>query len=116
VRDERESRRAPGDDGRDHRRRIRRDLHGAYGNGWVNVRPEVQEHYNHEVQDRLGDTVWGAGCTSWYRTAGGKNTNNWPSYTIEYRRRTRFFDVGNYEECPPVESRPMTTAAGAAAK
>jgi cation diffusion facilitator CzcD-associated flavoprotein CzcO len=83
---------------------------GADGNGWFNVRPEVQAQYNREVQDRLGATVWEAGCTSWYRTAGGKNTNNWPSYTIEYRRRTRFFDAGNYEPYPPVEPRPMTAA------
>jgi cation diffusion facilitator CzcD-associated flavoprotein CzcO len=91
---------------------------GTYGNGWVDVRPEVQEQYNQEVQDRLGETVWEAGCTSWYRTAGGKNTNNWPSNTIEYRRRTRFFDAGNYHIYPPVESRPLTgsDAAGAAAK
>jgi hypothetical protein len=22
----------------------------------------------------------------------GRNTNNWPSFTFEYRRRTRYFD------------------------
>jgi cation diffusion facilitator CzcD-associated flavoprotein CzcO len=76
---------------------------GTYGRAWVNVRPEVQEQYNQEVQDRLSDTVWEAGCNSWYRTASGKNTNNWPSYTIEYRRRTRFFDAGNYDVYPPAE-------------
>lgn len=74
---------------------------GIYGRAWVNVRPEVQERYNREVQERLGDTVWEAGCTSWYRTADGKNTNNWPSYTVDYRRRTRFFDPGNYDFHPP---------------
>lgn len=69
---------------------------GTYGRAWLNVRPEVQEQYNEEVQSRLAETVWEAGCTSWYRTASGRNTNNWPSYTIEYRRRTRYFDAGNY--------------------
>ncbi len=90
---------------------------GTYGNAWINIRPEVQEHYNQEVQERLGDTVWEAGCTSWYRTASGKNTNNWPSYTIEYRRRTRFFDAGNYDTYPPVEPKPIEApgAAGTAA-
>jgi hypothetical protein len=43
---------------------------------------------------------------------------DWPSNTIEYRRRTRFFDAGNYDIYPPLESRPLTAsdAAGATAK
>ena len=70
---------------------------GIYGRSWVDVRADVQEAYNDELQARLAETVWEAGCTSWYRTASGKNTNNWPSFTVDYRRRTRFFDAGNYD-------------------
>jgi len=70
---------------------------GIYGRSWVDVRADVQEAYNEELQARLAETVWEAGCTSWYRTASGKNTNNWPSFTVDYRRRTRFFDAGNYD-------------------
>jgi cation diffusion facilitator CzcD-associated flavoprotein CzcO len=88
---------------------------GTYGSSWINVRPEVQEAYNQEVQQRLGETVWESGCTSWYRTASGKNTNNWPSYTIEYRRRTRFFDAGNYDIYPPVHTTTIPEVDGAAA-
>jgi cation diffusion facilitator CzcD-associated flavoprotein CzcO len=84
---------------------------GTFGKGWVNVRPEVQKEYNRELQEQLGETVWEAGCTSWYRTASGKNTNNWPGYTMEYRRRTRFFDAGNYDIYPP-EVRAVSAAAG----
>jgi cation diffusion facilitator CzcD-associated flavoprotein CzcO len=82
---------------------------GMYGRAWVNVRPDVQEKYSQEVQQRLGDTVWEAGCTSWYRTADGRNTNNWPTYTVDYRRRTRFFDPGNYDFHPP-DPTVITTA------
>ena len=74
---------------------------GVYGGTWVDVRPDVQQDYNDELQRQLAGTTWEAGCTSWYRTAGGKNTNNWPGYTFEYRRRTRFFDPGNYDVHPP---------------
>jgi cation diffusion facilitator CzcD-associated flavoprotein CzcO len=74
---------------------------GTYGSAWVNVRPGAQVQFNEEIQERLSDTVWEAGCTSWYRTASGKNTNNWPSFTVKYRRRTRFFDAGNYDIHPP---------------
>jgi cation diffusion facilitator CzcD-associated flavoprotein CzcO len=88
---------------------------GTYGRAWVNVRPEVQEQYNQEVQKRLSETVWESGCTSWYRTAGGKNTNNWPSYTVEYRRRTRFFDAGNYDVYPPLQTTTIPEVAAAPA-
>jgi hypothetical protein len=70
---------------------------GVFGAGWVDVRPDAQQEFNQEVQERLGETVWEAGCNSWYRTDSGRNTNNWPGYTFEYRKRTRFFDAGNYE-------------------
>jgi cation diffusion facilitator CzcD-associated flavoprotein CzcO len=84
---------------------------GTDGGAWVNVRPDVQEQYNQEIQRRLGETVWESGCTSWYRTASGKNTNNWPSYTVEYRHRTRVFDAGNYDMHPPVAAGINTDAA-----
>jgi cation diffusion facilitator CzcD-associated flavoprotein CzcO len=82
---------------------------GTYGKTWLNVRRDTQDEYSQEVQRRLSGTVWEAGCTSWYRTASGRNTNNWPSFTIEYRRRTRFFDAGNYDVHPPVPTEVVTT-------
>jgi hypothetical protein len=63
----------------------------------MDVRPEVQSKFNEDIQDRLEDSVWTAGCTSWYRTESGKVTNNWPGFTYEYRRRTRCPDLGDYE-------------------
>ncbi|GLZ49162.1 flavin-binding monooxygenase [Actinomycetospora sp. NBRC 106375] len=76
---------------------------GVHGHGWANVRPEVQARYNEEIQRLLSGTVWESGCTSWYRSANGKNTSNWPGFTTDYRKRTRFFDAGNYEVRPAVE-------------
>ena len=52
---------------------------------------EVQRRFNEWVQDRITATVWDRGCTSWYRTASGKNTTNWPDFTFAYRARTRRF-------------------------
>jgi len=49
----------------------------------------VQSAFNDELQRRIANSVWSAGCTSWYQTEGGKNTNNWPGFTFDYRRRTR---------------------------
>jgi hypothetical protein len=52
------------------------------------------------VQARVAETVWDRGCTSWYRTASGKNTNHWPDFTFAYRARTRRFPAEDYELLP----------------
>jgi len=61
------------------------------------VRPEVQEVYNEELQERLADSVWNTGgCGSWYFDRNGRNSIQWPGFTFEYRRRTRRFDAESY--------------------
>ena len=65
------------------------------GVSYLDVRPEVEERYDREVQQRLGHSVWSA-CTSWYRQADGRVTTNWPGLVTEYDRRTRRFDVADY--------------------
>lgn len=34
-------------------------------------------------------TVFTSGCRSWYLTASGRNTQNWPGTAVDFRRRTR---------------------------
>lgn len=64
------------------------------------LKTEIQQSFNQEIQERMKTTMWSQGCTSWYQTATGKNTNNWPGFTFEYRQRTRRFDSGNYTQVP----------------
>jgi hypothetical protein len=64
---------------------------------FVDVRSQVQGVYNRWVQKQIKNTIWDAGCTSWYKTASGKNTNNWPGFTLVYRHKTRRFDSQDYE-------------------
>ncbi|NUP10579.1 MAG: NAD(P)/FAD-dependent oxidoreductase [Polyangiaceae bacterium] len=45
--------------------------------------------FSEEMQQRFSGSIWEAGCTSWYKTASGRNTNNWPGFTFEYWWRTR---------------------------
>jgi cation diffusion facilitator CzcD-associated flavoprotein CzcO len=71
------------------------------GGGAVEVRPEVQHRSTRWVQDRITATVWDRGCTSWYRTASGRNTTNWPDFTFTYRRMARPFDPALYRVSPP---------------
>jgi cation diffusion facilitator CzcD-associated flavoprotein CzcO len=67
---------------------------------WLDVRPDVQSAFSAWVKAASRTSVWESGCTSWYTTAAGRNTNNWPDHTFLYRYRVRRFDVGQYRVMP----------------
>jgi cation diffusion facilitator CzcD-associated flavoprotein CzcO len=73
---------------------------GAEGLDWLDVRPEVQAEFNTWVQAASRSSVWESGCSSWYTTASGRNTNNWPDHTFLYRYRVRGFDLAKYRVMP----------------
>jgi hypothetical protein len=77
----------------------------------VEVRSEIQEAFNTELQQRMRDTVWTSGCTSWYLDANGRNTTLWPGFTFEFRRRTRHFDPQHYDLIPQRASAHVGKAA-----
>jgi cation diffusion facilitator CzcD-associated flavoprotein CzcO len=78
---------------------------------WLDVRPDVQESFNTWVQKASRTSVWETGCHSWYTTATGRNTNNWPDHTFMYRYRVRDFDLAAYRVMP---GQPATAGASAA--
>lgn len=61
----------------------------ADGDGTLEVNPAVFARYQASIADSLRDTVWEAGCNSWYKTPTGRVTNNWPHRVLSYRERTR---------------------------
>ncbi|WP_280238426.1 flavin-containing monooxygenase [Nocardia abscessus] len=64
----------------------------------VEVRRDVQDAYNKELQAKLAGSVWlTGGCSSWYLDKHGNNTTLWPDFTFEFRRLTRTFDVAAYD-------------------
>ncbi len=66
--------------------------------GTMDVRPEVLRRYNDDVQQRLNRTVLvDADCASYFRTASGKVTTNWPGWLTEYWYRTRRVRPRDYE-------------------
>ncbi|WP_373096717.1 flavin-containing monooxygenase [Zhongshania sp.] len=71
----------------------------------VEVREEVQDTYNRELQTRLGGSVWANGCDSWYKHRSGKITQLWPGFTFSFRRRNRDFKQSDY-----IFSTPSTEA------
>lgn len=62
------------------------------GRASLEVRADVQERFNEQLQRALAETVWATGCGSWYKTASGRVTNNWKGFTLEYWWRTRHPD------------------------
>jgi cation diffusion facilitator CzcD-associated flavoprotein CzcO len=65
------------------------------------VRADVQERFNAELQRKLKGSVWtSGGCASWYLDEHGRNSTVWPGSTWSYRQRTRRFDPGDYRLSP----------------
>ncbi|TXK39465.1 NAD(P)/FAD-dependent oxidoreductase [Nonomuraea sp. C10] len=54
----------------------------------LEVRPEVMDAWRRRLDEAMARMVWGDGCRSWYKTADGRVTNNWPGTTMLYRRLT----------------------------
>jgi cation diffusion facilitator CzcD-associated flavoprotein CzcO len=61
------------------------------------VRADIAAAYTDDVQRALPGTVWASGCASWYLDPSGRNVVLWPGFTFTYWRRTRHFDVDDYE-------------------
>jgi cation diffusion facilitator CzcD-associated flavoprotein CzcO len=70
-------------------------LERAGAAAYLEVRAKVADDFDAELQRRLTGAVWSR-CSNWYRTASGRVVNNWPGQVIEYRRRTRRFDIEDY--------------------
>jgi cation diffusion facilitator CzcD-associated flavoprotein CzcO len=74
---------------------IRRVRDGGFR--YLELRPEAQARWRAEMEERSRDTVWlSGGCSNWYVTADGINTNNWPGPWLEFRRRTQRLNPGDY--------------------
>jgi cation diffusion facilitator CzcD-associated flavoprotein CzcO len=71
------------------------------GSSVFEVRADVQERFNAEIQKKLEGSVWtSGGCASWYLDEHGRNSTVWPGSTWTYRRRTRRFDPDDYRLSP----------------
>lgn len=68
---------------------LRQAVRHVRGGGTIEVRADVMRSFNDRLQKRLAGTVFAGGCRSWYLDASGRNTQNWPGTTLEFRARTR---------------------------
>jgi cation diffusion facilitator CzcD-associated flavoprotein CzcO len=61
----------------------------------IEIKPEAMLAFNQRLQHDIARSVWAGGCRSWYKTASGKVTNNWPGFVLKYwlaTRRVKFDD------------------------
>jgi cation diffusion facilitator CzcD-associated flavoprotein CzcO len=91
------------------------ELRKKEGFTYLNVKPEAQQAYNEEIQDKLKQMVWSeGGCSSYYlQGMDGKNTSIWPGSTMSYRKRTKSikkedFEVVSVNESEVVENHVLT--------
>ncbi len=73
-------------------------ISGLQKNNWASleVKPEVVKAYQQSLQSRLKKMIWTEVPHSWYKSADGTISNNYPGRTMEYARRTRRVDFGDY--------------------
>lgn len=70
------------------------DAHRVFS---IEVKPNVQDAYNVQLQDKLSTTVWNTGgCSSWYKLPSGKNTTLWPGFTFEFRNALSKFNPHDF--------------------
>ncbi|KZM74943.1 flavin-containing monooxygenase [Nocardia terpenica] len=77
----------------------------AHRNCYLDIRREVEQRYDDEIQHRLQHTAW-TGCASWYRNTNGRVTANWPGTVTEYHRRTRTADLSDFHLIRPPHASP----------
>jgi hypothetical protein len=66
----------------------------------LDLRPEVLERFNAQLQDELRRSSFAGNCNSWYKTPDGRITNNWSGSVEDYRKRTEELDLSDYELLP----------------
>jgi 4-hydroxyacetophenone monooxygenase len=68
------------------------------GHGSIDVRKDVHDRFNVEVDAENRRMAWGASdVNSWYKNASGRVAQNWPFTLLEYWRRTLQPDADDYE-------------------
>jgi cation diffusion facilitator CzcD-associated flavoprotein CzcO len=76
----------------------------------VEIQPDIQASFNEKLQQKMRHTVWMTGCKSWYLDANGHNTILWPGFTVEYRQKTRRFDMQHYKQAKSHQHIPATVS------
>ncbi|HVM95835.1 MAG TPA: hypothetical protein VMT89_05570, partial [Candidatus Acidoferrales bacterium] len=84
---------------------------------YLDLRREVMDAFNRDLQEALKNTAWAAAGQSWYKDEAGRITNNWPYSTAFYWWQTRRINLRDYD-CEPRAAvrQPLLVGAQAAAQ
>jgi cyclohexanone monooxygenase len=82
-------------------RRLRRR-----GGGHLEVKEEVQETYNRQLQEAMDGTVWNGGCTSYFQGPSGKITTQFPHPVRRYWAWTRHFRSRDFSFAAQIDPAP----------
>jgi len=64
----------------------------------IDIRADVMDAYNDEIQKKLAGSAWAHVDHSWYKNEAGIITNNWSGSTLEYWWKTRRTDLSVYNQ------------------
>jgi cation diffusion facilitator CzcD-associated flavoprotein CzcO len=81
----------------------------ASGVAAIDVRSEVSEGYDQEMQGRLATSVWSS-CHNWYHNDGGRISTNWPGLVAEYKQRTATFRPADFVQTRDADNRGTTNS------
>ncbi|TXI57816.1 flavin-containing monooxygenase [Mycolicibacter arupensis] len=77
----------------------------------IDVRPEVQDRYNQDIQRRLRATTWNSGCQSWYLTADGFNATMFPGFATQFVNQLKTLNLEDFKITAATTSgEPVLTA------
>jgi cation diffusion facilitator CzcD-associated flavoprotein CzcO len=62
----------------------------------VDVRADLEQQFNTDIQKRLARTNWNSGCHSWYLTDDGFNATMYPGFATQYARQLARFRSADY--------------------
>ncbi len=88
---------------------LQADADGSDGTPVVGVAEDAYRRDDETTQGLLARTAWVANCTSWYKNATGRVTNNWPGWTVRFWRKTlriRPPELGLVRVEPPADGLP----------
>jgi len=63
----------------------------------MEIKLDVVQRFNQQLQTDLKKTVWTGPCTSWYKKNNGRIISNWPSPASAYWKKTRTPNMAEFE-------------------
>ncbi len=73
------------------------DIEKLGENGYLDVKQNVQDEYNQNLQKQFDGTVWTSGCQSWYMNGDGKISSLYPRLNTAFRKMTKTFNINDYQ-------------------